>query len=56
MQVNRYKYFRWTTRTAWISFAYVVAVPSVIGYLGYVTDVSGKMVQEALHLDDMSHA
>ncbi|KAF2431490.1 hypothetical protein EJ08DRAFT_648759 [Tothia fuscella] len=38
MQVNRYKYFRWTTKTAWITFAYVVAVPSVVGYFAYTTD------------------
>ena len=39
MSVNRHKYFRWTPRTAWITFAYVVAVPAVVGYMGYVTDV-----------------
>lgn len=39
MSANRWKYFRWTPRTAWITFVYVVAVPSVIGYAGYVTDV-----------------
>jgi len=38
--VNRFKHFRWTPRTAWISFAYVVAVPSIIGYIAYVSDVS----------------
>ena len=40
MSSNRWKYFRWTPRTAWISFVYIVAVPSVVGYVGYVTDVS----------------
>ena len=39
MSANRWKYFRWTPRTAWITFVYVVAVPSVIGYVGYITDV-----------------
>ena len=39
MSSNRWKYFRWTPRTAWISFVYMVAVPSVVGYVGYVTDV-----------------
>ena len=39
MSSNRWKYFRWTPRTAWISFVYIVAVPSVVGYVGYVTDV-----------------
>ena len=41
MSANRWKYFRWTPRTALISFVYVVAVPSVVGYVGYVTEVSG---------------
>ncbi|KAE9988689.1 hypothetical protein EG328_008706 [Venturia inaequalis] len=36
--VNRFKHFRWTPRTAWISFAYVVAVPSIIGYVAYWSD------------------
>ncbi|KAH8890900.1 hypothetical protein GQ53DRAFT_747133 [Thozetella sp. PMI_491] len=35
---NRYKYFRWTPRTAWISFVYIVAVPATVGYLGYQQD------------------
>ncbi len=40
MMVNRYKYFRWTPRTAWISFVYIVAIPASIGFLGYQQDVS----------------
>ena len=40
MSANRWKYFRWTPRTAWITFAYVVAVPAIFGYVGFVTDVS----------------
>lgn len=40
MQTNRYKYFRWTARTGWLTVAYVVAFPAFIGYLGIVTDVS----------------
>ncbi len=40
MSANRWKYFRWTPRTAWISIAYMVAVPAVFGYIGFVTDVS----------------
>ena len=40
MSANRYKYFRWTPRTAWITFVYVAVVPSVLGYVGYVTEVS----------------
>lgn len=40
MSANRWKYFRWTPRTAWLSVAYVVVVPAVFGYVGFVTDVS----------------
>ncbi|KAL9067019.1 MAG: hypothetical protein Q9161_007192 [Pseudevernia consocians] len=40
MSANRWRYFRWTPRTAWITFVYVVAVPSVVGYVGFVTEVS----------------
>ena len=40
MSANRWKYFRWTPRTAWITFVYVVAVPSLVGYVGFVTEVS----------------
>ena len=40
MWINRHKYFRWTGRTARITFAYVVAFPALIGYLAYTTDVS----------------
>jgi hypothetical protein len=39
MFINRHKYFRWTGRTARITFAYVVAFPALIGYLAYTTDV-----------------
>ncbi|PGH30084.1 hypothetical protein GX50_07146 [[Emmonsia] crescens] len=40
LNVNRYKYFRWTPRTAWISFCYMALVPGVLAYVGYKTDVS----------------
>ena len=46
MQNNRHKYFRWTARTGWLTFAYVVAFPAFIGYLGTVTDVSGFFILE----------
>lgn len=39
MSSNRYKYFRWTPRTAWITFVYVVAVPFALGTVAYSTDV-----------------
>ena len=40
MHANRYKYFRWTKRTAGITFMYMVVVPAIFGYIGYTTDVS----------------
>ena len=39
----RHQYFRWTPRTAWINFAYVIVIPSIFGYMGYVTDVSDHL-------------
>ncbi|KIH93094.1 NADH:ubiquinone oxidoreductase 6.6kD subunit [Sporothrix brasiliensis 5110] len=38
MTTNRYKYFRWTKRTARITFTYVVFVPALFGILAYSTD------------------
>ncbi|KAK3295910.1 uncharacterized protein B0H64DRAFT_442271 [Chaetomium fimeti] len=35
---NRYKYFRWTKRTATVSFVFVIAIPGILGYLGYKND------------------
>lgn len=40
MTSNRYKYFRFTPRTARITLAYVVVVPAIVGYIAYKTDVS----------------
>lgn len=40
MIVDRYKYFRWTPRTAGVTIAYVIVVPALFGYLGFATDVS----------------
>ncbi|KAI9788494.1 MAG: hypothetical protein M1835_002241 [Candelina submexicana] len=51
MYVNRHKYFRWTPRTAWLTFVYVVAVPSIFGYMGYVTD--GKWDMRGKRRGDM---
>ncbi|KAK5164478.1 uncharacterized protein LTR77_009684 [Saxophila tyrrhenica] len=46
MYVKRHEFFRWTPRTAWITFAYVIAVPSCFLYLAYRTegkyDLRGK--------------
>ncbi|KAF7557344.1 hypothetical protein G7046_g6054 [Stylonectria norvegica] len=38
MQQNRHKFFRWTPRTAKITFVYVFLVPSIMGYIAYRTD------------------
>ncbi|TVY23644.1 hypothetical protein LHYA1_G007781, partial [Lachnellula hyalina] len=35
MVTNRHKYFRWTGRTARITFAYMIAFPALIGYIAY---------------------
>ena len=40
MSANRWKYFRWTPRTARVTFKYVVFFPALVGYLAYSTDVS----------------
>ena len=40
MYVKRHQYFKWTPRTAWLSFAYVFAVPSVFMYMSYANEVS----------------
>ncbi|KAI1412917.1 NADH:ubiquinone oxidoreductase 6.6kD subunit [Hypoxylon sp. FL1857] len=38
MTTNRHKYFRWTPRTARITFMFVVVVPSIFGVVAYKTD------------------
>ncbi|SPO04514.1 uncharacterized protein DNG_07199 [Cephalotrichum gorgonifer] len=35
---TRYRYFRWTPRTAKITIMYVAVVPAIIGYLAYKTE------------------
>lgn len=39
MTMNRARFFRWTPRTARITFIYVVVVPMFFGVLGYKYDV-----------------
>lgn len=46
MTVNRHKYFRWTPRTAWITFVYVGLVPACFGIVAYSTDVSALFTRE----------
>lgn len=43
MYTVRHKYFRWTGRTAGLFVAYVIAFPSLLGYVAYTTDVSGTL-------------
>ncbi|KAK5128877.1 hypothetical protein LTR85_000210 [Meristemomyces frigidus] len=38
MYVKRHEYFKWTPRTAWISIAYIIAVPSAFMYMAWTTD------------------
>ncbi|KAG9252808.1 uncharacterized protein F5Z01DRAFT_675611 [Emericellopsis atlantica] len=38
MQKARHHYFRWTPRTARITFIYVAVIPSIMGYVAYQTD------------------
>lgn len=42
MYVKRHEFFRWTPRTAWLSFAYVIAVPSAFLYMAFKTEVSTR--------------
>lgn len=39
MHQNRYKYFRWTPKTAKVTFMYVIVVPAALMALGYGTQV-----------------
>lgn len=39
LNINRYKYWRWTPRQAWISFVYAGLIPGILGYFAYKTDV-----------------
>lgn len=40
MMKTRHHYFRWTPRTARLTFIYVAVVPAIMGYIAYKTDVS----------------
>lgn len=40
MQVERYRHFKWTPRTAWLSILFAVAIPSSLYYVANKTDVS----------------
>ncbi|KAI1201266.1 NADH:ubiquinone oxidoreductase 6.6kD subunit [Nemania serpens] len=38
MTTNRHKYFRWSRKTAGVTFVYTVLVPTIIGIIAYQTD------------------
>ncbi|KAJ5226502.1 hypothetical protein N7468_007727 [Penicillium chermesinum] len=38
LNANRYKYFRWTPRHAWLSFVYMGLIPGVLTYLTLKTE------------------
>ncbi|CAL5867075.1 uncharacterized protein PFLUO_LOCUS1287 [Penicillium psychrofluorescens] len=38
LNANRYKYFRWSPRHAWLSFVYMALIPGTLGYLAYKTE------------------
>lgn len=40
MQKSRHHYFRFTPRTARITFMYVAVIPAIMGYVAYNTEVS----------------
>lgn len=40
MFVGRHQFFRWTPRTTWLTFTYVIAVPAAFLYMGFKTEVS----------------
>ncbi|CEO59552.1 NADH:ubiquinone oxidoreductase 6.6kD subunit [Penicillium brasilianum] len=38
LNANRYKYFRWTPRHAWLSFVYMLAIPGALTWVAYKTE------------------
>lgn len=49
MAKNRHHYFRFTPRTARITFLYVAVIPAIVGYVAYQTDVSFELRQHCMH-------
>lgn len=43
MQKSRHRHFRFTPRTARISFIYIAVIPAIFGYVAYKTDVSWEI-------------
>lgn len=42
MTFNRYQYFRWTRRTALISFNYIILAPAILGVAAWATEVRSE--------------
>ncbi|KAJ5925785.1 hypothetical protein N7454_007295 [Penicillium verhagenii] len=38
LNANRYKYFRWTPRHAWMSILYMGVIPGILTYVAYQTE------------------
>ncbi|KAL1967409.1 hypothetical protein VTN77DRAFT_3194 [Rasamsonia byssochlamydoides] len=38
LNANRYKYFRWTPRTAWLTFVYAALIPGALGVVAFKYD------------------
>ncbi|EMR70242.1 putative nadh:ubiquinone oxidoreductase subunit protein [Eutypa lata UCREL1] len=51
MTSNRHKFFRWTPRTARITFVYTVVIPAIALFAGYQTD--GKFDLRAKRKGDL---
>ena len=47
MHVKRHEFFRWTPRTTWLTFVYVMFIPAGFLYLGYRTEVRDDMLCRA---------
>ncbi|KFH42424.1 hypothetical protein ACRE_068160 [Hapsidospora chrysogenum ATCC 11550] len=43
MQKTRHHFFRFTPRTARITFMYVAVIPAIVGYIAYQTDGKWRM-------------
>ncbi|KAF3059532.1 putative nadh:ubiquinone oxidoreductase subunit protein [Daldinia childiae] len=51
MTTNRHKFFRWTPRTARITFMYAIVVPAIFTVVAYTTD--GKYELRAKRKGDL---
>jgi len=51
LNTQRYRFFRWTKRTAKFSFLYVVAFPALVGTIAYSTE--GKYMMRGKRRGDI---